>query len=228
MRPIVSTAERGSPFGSVSPVGGSRIQCEEQVSIRLFVGNLPYEASEADVRELFSSVAPPLKVVLPVDRETGRPRGFAFVEYGDRAQGEDAVQRLNAQPYKGRTLSVSEARPREERPAGFRPSGPGPMGPRPGGPPGMRPSGPPRPGGFAPRAPFDGGEAPGREGTRRTFGPPKKKTQQRYDNRPKGPIREKTHSRLMDLDEDPRFADETGEFDDIATAKPEDDDAGTE
>ncbi len=193
------------------------------MSIRLFVGNLPYEASEADVRELFSSVAPPVKVVLPVDRETGRPRGFAFVEYGDRAQGEDAIQRLNSQPFRGRTLSVSEARPREERPAGGpRPSGP--MGPRPGGPPGMRPSGPPRPGGggFSPRPSFDGGDTPGRDMSRRAFGPAKKKLQ-RQDRGPKGPIREKPSGRLMDLDDDPRFGGVSEEFDDIATSQPEDD-----
>jgi hypothetical protein len=49
------------------------------VAVRLFVGNMPYGATEADLRSHFSGVAPPSQIVIPVDRETGRPRGFAFV-----------------------------------------------------------------------------------------------------------------------------------------------------
>ena len=55
------------------------------MSVRLFIGNLPYAASEADLREHLSSVGVPTQIVLPTDRETGRPRGFAFVDYADRA-----------------------------------------------------------------------------------------------------------------------------------------------
>lgn len=186
------------------------------MSIRLFVGNLPYDATEADVREHFSAIAPPSKVVLPVDRETGRPRGFAFVEFGERAQGEEAVRRLNAQPYRGRSLSVSEARPREERAPGAPPS-------RPGGPP-MRSGGPP----FARPAPsFDGGGMgfPPRGGDRpaRSFGPPAKSAKGGRGAKPerggpKGPIREKNTGRLMDLDDDPRHRDDPSDPDDLATS----------
>jgi RNA recognition motif-containing protein len=96
------------------------------VAVRLFVGNMPYGATEADLRTHFSAVGAPSHIAIPVDRETGRPRGFAFVEFLDRAVAEEAVQRFDQQPFMGRSLSVSEARPREERPAGgFRPSGPG-------------------------------------------------------------------------------------------------------
>ena len=85
------------------------------MSVRLFIGNLPYTATEADLREHLSSVGVPASVVLPVDRETGRPRGFAFVEFLDRAHAEQAIQRFNGQPYNGRPLAVSEARAREDR-----------------------------------------------------------------------------------------------------------------
>src|ERR687894_1898425 len=96
---------------------------EELVSVRLFIGNLPYAASEAELREHLSSVGEPSQIVLPVDRETGRPRGFAFVDYADRSVAEEAIRRFNQQPFKGRPLAVSEARPREDRPPGPRPGG---------------------------------------------------------------------------------------------------------
>ena len=91
---------------------------EGAVSVRLFIGNLPYSANEADLREHLSSVGEPAQVVLPTDRETGRPRGFAFVDYNDREVAEEAIRRFNLQPFKGRPLAVSEARPREDRPPG--------------------------------------------------------------------------------------------------------------
>ena len=86
------------------------------MSVRLFVGNLPYSATEVDIRQHFGTVGDPMQVVIPTDRETGRPRGFAFVDYDDRGVAERAIQQLHGQPFKGRPLSVSEARPREARP----------------------------------------------------------------------------------------------------------------
>ena len=88
------------------------------MAVRLFVGNMPYGATDADLRAHFAAVGEPSQVVIPTDRETGRPRGFAFVEFLDRAVAEQAIQRFNQQPFMGRSLSVSEARPREDRPAG--------------------------------------------------------------------------------------------------------------
>jgi RNA recognition motif-containing protein len=111
------------------------------VAVRLFIGNLPYGASEADLRAYFAPVAEPTHVVMPVDRETGRPRGFAFVEFAERTVAEQIIDKFNAQPFMGRNLAVSEARAREDRPPGPRPGG-GFGGPRPGG--GF---GGPRPGG---------------------------------------------------------------------------------
>ena len=176
------------------------------MSVRLFIGNLPYAANEADLREHLSSVGQPTQIVLPVDRETGRPRGFAFVDYADRAVAEAAISRFDQQPFKGRPLAVSEARPREERPAGA-----------------------PRPSGWAPRPPDTG--APG--GSRsRNFGPdapPKNKRKQpRKDDRgPKGPIKERPVSRLYENDEDWRN-DGDIEIDDVATSAKDVDDTDTD
>ena len=75
------------------------------MAVRLFVGNLSYSTTEADLRAYFGTVAPPSHVVLPVDRETGRPRGFAFVEFLDRAHAEEAIQKFHGQPLNGCPLN---------------------------------------------------------------------------------------------------------------------------
>jgi cold-inducible RNA-binding protein len=191
------------------------------VSVRLFIGNLPYAATEADLREHLSSVGAPTQIVLPTDRETGRPRGFAFVDYADREVAEEAIRRFNQQPFKGRPLAVSEARPREERPAGPRPGGF--SSPRPGGSSGF--SGP-RPGGFTPR-PAEGGTVPAARS--RNFGPdapPKNKrkpTRKESDRGPRGPIKERPVGRLYDADEDWRAQDEDLDIDNVATSVKKDD-----
>ena len=193
------------------------------MSVRLFIGNLPYSANEADLREHLSSVGEPAQVVLPTDRETGRPRGFAFVDYNDREVAEEAIRRFNLQPFKGRPLAVSEARPREDRPPGPRPGGF--SGPRPGAPGGFGGPRPPGPGGFSPRPadPGAGGGAP----RSRNFGPdapPKNKRKpprKDSDRGPKGPIKERPVSKLYDVDEDWRSEPDDVETDDIATAAKE-------
>jgi cold-inducible RNA-binding protein len=214
-------------MGGRSGLFPARRNQEGAVSVRLFIGNLPYAASEAELREHLSSVGEPTQIVLPVDRETGRPRGFAFVDYADRAVAEAAISRFDQQPFKGRPLAVSEARPREDRPPGApRPGGYG--GPRPGAPPGGGGGFTPRPSGWAPR-PDSGGGAPG--GPRnRNFGPdapPKNKRKPpRKDSErgPKGPIKERPVSRLYENDEDWRNdKDEPIEIDDIATSAKTDD-----
>ncbi len=110
-------------------------------SVRLFVGNLPYQATEDDLRAHFAQVGEPTQIVRPLDRETGRARGFAFVEYADRPAAEEAIKRFDGQLFMGRPLAVSEARAREDRGPG------GPAGPRPGGYGAPRPGGPGGPGG---------------------------------------------------------------------------------
>jgi cold-inducible RNA-binding protein len=199
------------------------------VAVRLFVGNMPYGATEADLRAHFSGVGEPSQIVIPVDRDTGRPRGFAFVEFLDRPVAEQAIARFNQQPFMGRSLSVSEARPREERPAGgFRPSsGGGFGGGRPGGGfAGPRPmGGGPGPGGFRPGAPRNADIPSAR------FGPPKKKSassEKRWESKergPKGPIKERYTGRLGGLYDDPN--DDVAipqDFDDPASTAPKEDD----
>jgi RNA recognition motif-containing protein len=198
--------------------------------VRLFIGNLPYSASEAELRAHFAAIAEPSHVVMPVDRETGRPRGFAFVEFADREVAEQVIQKFNAQPFQGRNLAVSEARAREDRPPGARPPGGGFGGPRPGGFGGPRPGGfsGPRPsGGFGgPRSGGPGGPAPMPGGRDRSanFGPPapprrlRGKKGQQQEHKPRGPIKERTGGRIYDVDdlEDGGAVD----FDDFASSQP--------
>jgi cold-inducible RNA-binding protein len=205
------------------------------LAVRLFVGNLSYSTTEADLRTYFGAVAPPSQVVLPVDRETGRPRGFAFVEFIDRSHAETAIQRFNGQVFNGRPLAVSEARAREDRgpgggPGGPRPGGPGGFsGPRPGGFSGPRPAGPggfsgPRPGGgFGPR-PFDpAAPAPPRN---RNFGPdakpqrgPNAKAKKKESERPRGPIPTKFTGRSFSLEDEEQTDDTIPEMDNFATSR---------
>ncbi|HYR43942.1 MAG TPA: RNA-binding protein [Terriglobia bacterium] len=121
------------------------------MAVRLFVGNLPYDATDDEIRQHFSSVGNLSYVSIPLDRETGKKRGFAFVEFADPQQAQEAIRKFNNQPFKGRPLAVNEARAREAgpRPAGgFRPA----PGPRPGGPPMRGPSDFADPAGVEPRS----------------------------------------------------------------------------
>jgi RNA recognition motif-containing protein len=88
------------------------------MSARLFVGNLPFDVTETELKELFAPVGTLSYVFLPVDRETGKKRGFAFVEFSDESKAAEALRRFQDQQFKGRPLALSEARAREARPAG--------------------------------------------------------------------------------------------------------------
>lgn len=85
-------------------------------SKNLYVGNLPFETTDQDLTELFSQFGVVVKAQVIVDRETGRSRGFGFVEMSSGA--EAAIAAVNGYEYGGRRLTVNEARPREERPRG--------------------------------------------------------------------------------------------------------------
>jgi RNA recognition motif-containing protein len=87
---------------------------EGTMPVQLFVGNLSYQATEAELREHFSAVGPLVSLRLPTDRESGRPRGFAFVEFHAPAQAEEAIRRFNNQPFQGRPLTVNPAHAREQ------------------------------------------------------------------------------------------------------------------
>jgi cold-inducible RNA-binding protein len=89
--------------------------CEEIefMSKRLYIGNLPFTATEEEIRNLFESDGRKVENVSVIsDRETGRPRGFAFVEMSSQTDAETAVQKLNGYQMGGRTITVSEARER--------------------------------------------------------------------------------------------------------------------
>jgi cold-inducible RNA-binding protein len=83
------------------------------MSVRLFVGNLPYDTTETDLREIFSPIGPLSTVIIPTDRGTGKPRGFAFVEFNDPAQAEEACRQLNNKLFRGRAIAINEARAKE-------------------------------------------------------------------------------------------------------------------
>ena len=189
--------------------------------VRLFVGNLPYDVSEPEIREFFASVGPLSTVIIPVDRETGKRRGFAFVEFSDPAHAEEASRRLNNQPFKGRNITINEARARESRPDPRSAPRPG-IAMRPAGPNGA----PPRPG-FTPRPPFGGsdfgpnpmenGRATRSERRSRNFGPDAKPARKRrvpYGGQKtemgwkRGPIRERVGGRVFGSYEDDAYDDD--------------------
>lgn len=80
------------------------------MAVRLFLGNLAYDVTEAELRAHCAALGPLLSLALPLDRDTGTPRGFAFVAFRERADAEEAIRRLHNQLFKGRPLAVSEAR----------------------------------------------------------------------------------------------------------------------
>jgi RNA recognition motif-containing protein len=173
------------------------------MAVRLFVGNLPYDVTESELSQLFSAAGTPASVRLPIDRETGKPRGFAFVEFAERAQAEEAIRRFNQQMFKGRPLAVNEARAREDGPA-------------------ARPASAPRPSTSWADAPsMEDVPRPGQP--RRTFGPDapprgKKKHEVRRpkgEKVPKGPLKERSGGQFFSGDVD-EAQDEDSTSDDFA------------
>ena len=86
--------------------------------MKIYVGNLSYDASEDDVREAFEKYGNVSSVNVITDRETGRSRGFAFVEMPDGGEAKAAIEGLNLKELGDRSITVNEARPREDRPRG--------------------------------------------------------------------------------------------------------------
>lgn len=84
------------------------------MSKRIYVGNLPFTSTEDDVRALFSTHGEVVNVFLPTDRDTGRPRGFGFVEMED-ADADKAIEAMDGRDFGGRSLRVNEARENEAR-----------------------------------------------------------------------------------------------------------------
>ena len=160
------------------------------MGIRLYIGNLPLNVSEAELREHFSTIGLLSYLSIPRDRETGKQRGFAFLEFKDRAQADEAIRRFNNQLFQGRSITVSEARARDESKragAPIRPSLSHPtsnVGSQPADPPGHKPSRD-----FGP-------DKPSRHGRSRAKGDFK------TERGPKGPMREVVRGRFFGQDDD--------------------------
>lgn len=200
------------------------------MSVRLFVGNLPYDATEDEIRQHFSVVGNLSYVSIPLDRETGRKRGFAFVEFADAAQAQEAIRQFNNQPFKGRPLAVNEARAKEAGPrpagAGMRPPGTGIRPP--GG--GFRPSFGPRPGAPPMRTPgpdFGDPNAPDRDRpARKNFGPDAKPARSRKGFKPEGgkkSYKEKFTGQIFGADDEDPVGEDV-EIDNFATGLEDNDD----
>lgn len=171
------------------------------MSVRLFVGNLPYDVRAAELQEHFAAVGELTQIMIPIDPTSGRPRGFAFIDLGDRAHADEAIRRFDGQPFRGRTLAVSEARPREPRAS----------------------SGATPPGGvaLAPQA-----AAPARaQRTDRTFGPDAAKRgrgpgsrRHKTERAPKGPLRVLAGGRVFGIEIEDDGPDNSLDLDDnVAT-----------
>src|SRR5262245_7842720 len=166
------------------------------MGIRLYVGNLPFNVTEDELREHFSTIGPLSYLSIPIDRATGKRRGIAFLEFKDRAQADEAIRRFNNQSFQGRSITVSEARARDEsqraaappRPSISRPTSP--AGPEPADPPGHKAS--------------------------RDFGPDKSPRHGRSrvkggfkaERGPKGPMREVVRGRFFDQVDDDDYDDD--------------------
>lgn len=83
--------------------------------MKLFVGNLPFSISEDSLLEEFSAIGQVLSARIITDRETGRPRGFGFVEMANQEEGNNAISQLNGRDFDGRQIAVSEAKPQVNR-----------------------------------------------------------------------------------------------------------------
>jgi cold-inducible RNA-binding protein len=182
------------------------------MSVRLFVGNLSYDVTESDLIDFFSAVGSPEAVIIPTDRDTGKPRGFAFVEFKDQSQAEAVSQRFNNQSLKGRNVVINEARAREFRPGGV-----------PGGRTRAERSNPASPNGTSARNtgfdsdPMDISQSARSERRNRNFGPGAKagkKKKQRQGSRGesggrKGPMRERSGGQFFGSVDDDDYEDDS-------------------
>jgi RNA recognition motif-containing protein len=162
------------------------------MSVSLFIGNLPFNATEGELRDLFSTVGSLLSIYLPTDRESGKLRGFAFIEYQEPAHAAEAIRRFDQQLYKGRPLRVTEARARESRPRTGAPAPTPAMGSR-----------------LAITQEADGPQLR-RDKPERNFGPdaaPRRhsKSGHKSERSPKRPMREVERSQFFGVDDDESF-----------------------
>jgi cold-inducible RNA-binding protein len=107
---------------SVRGVGANSLvkkpEKSQSMSNRLYVGNLSYNTSQADLEAFFAAAGEVREVAIPTDRETGQPRGFAFVTMGSASAATSAIAQLNGSMLDGRNLKVNEAQERQARSGG--------------------------------------------------------------------------------------------------------------
>ena len=97
---------------------GTGYRANHSETMKMYVGNLPYDANEQDLRTLFGEHGQVTDVHVPTDRDTARPRGFAFVTMDSKDSMVNAIKALDGHDFHGRNLKVNEARPREDRGGG--------------------------------------------------------------------------------------------------------------
>src|SRR5262249_9050772 len=107
------------PFSRPGKPKGACLSCLRKcvVGMRLYVGNLSYSVTSQSLEQLFAEFGQVKSAQVVQDRDTGRSKGFGFVEMSDNAQAQAAIQGLNLKEVDGRCLTVNEARPREDRPS---------------------------------------------------------------------------------------------------------------
>ncbi len=123
---VVSHADRAVTTTTESQAGR-----RSAIAAKLYVGNLDAQTTKEELNELFAAAGTIIEIFLPIDRDTGQPRGFAFVEFSSEAEAVDATTRFNGHELNGRPLVINPARDRPPRPSGggsrqFRSSGPPP------------------------------------------------------------------------------------------------------
>lgn len=112
-RPFTPSASSGASGDRPAPMG------VRASGVRLFVGNLPYTATNAELEKLFAESGKVVSVSIMMDRATGQSKGFAFVDMGSKDEAAAAIKRFDGREALGRMLKVNEARPPERRPGGF-------------------------------------------------------------------------------------------------------------
>jgi RNA recognition motif-containing protein len=123
--PDPSLRRRSAPASTTA----IRERKKEAIQTKLFVGNLSFDTTSEQLRALFAETGEVVSVVLPTDRDTGRPRGFAFVELASSEAAAAAIDKLNGTELDGRALRVNEATERPAGGSGFRTGGFGPSAP---------------------------------------------------------------------------------------------------
>ena len=123
---------------AIRSIRNEQLRKKEAIQTKLFVGNLSFDTTPEQLRELFAEIGEVVSVSVPTDRDSGRPRGFAFVELSTPEQAAAATEKLNGHELGGRALRVNEATERSPggpsfRPGGFGGGGPGGFRPRPKG-----------------------------------------------------------------------------------------------